>query len=213
MNKKETEEGFVVIAKPGYNAEKISYNWKGWNNEEEKLESEKSIISFITNMITEEENGKIRNMGYLPNPINYSTAFVNYDQFDKETKYNLALFGNPIFGTILFIGVDLNTEDGQITLFNSEQADTIVQFINNFKLFEKDAGIYKLMSETDKEEFLKKFIEEQTNIIDEVVDKSNSEEDIEVKKAHEELDKLRREDSESVFKAEEELKKQEEIEY
>ena len=32
--------------------------------------------------------------------------------------------------------------------------NSIMLFINNFKLFEKDAGIYKLMSETDKEEFL-----------------------------------------------------------
>lgn len=205
METRETKTGFFVVAKPGEDCDIVNYEWKGWSNKDEKNSSERELIGDIAKFVTGDIKGKVRNMGYMPQPINFSTAFVNYDQFSEEAKYNVALFGNPLFGSILFMGVDLESEGGDIILFNEEQANEIAGFINNFKHFERDAGIYKMMSETDKNEFLKKFIEEQTNVIDETVNNSTPEVDEEISKAHEELEKMRKENPEAVERAEREL--------
>jgi len=185
--------GFYGLVKPGET--EVEFKEISW---EETEESKDKVFSEIIRVVSGSDEGKITNLGYLPSPIDNFTAFVDFNQFDKDKKYNWNMFGNPIYGNILFLFVDKESENGNIyPIEKEEDKETLSKFIHNMKKFELDTGIYKTISETDKEKFLKEFIEEKNNVLKESTEKNivlkTDEEKAEYERAKEELKQLNKE--------------------
>lgn len=171
--------GFMLIIKPEeLNVERKEVVWDFENNSDDIM---KEIIVAVTGT----PNGKISCSGLLPHPIENTVAFLNWDQSAPETKYNFNFFGSPIFGNIVFLGVDPETEEGKIIPLINKLANNVEAFVNKLKTFERKVGIYDAMTtKINKEEFIENFLKEKTNAVKESIDNSESEE---LKRAKEEL--------------------------
>ena len=179
-------KGFIGLVKPGVSTpEFIPVEW------DDTDESKDALLKKLIKIITDKENGKITNLGLLPSPLNSYTAFIDYVQFYPETKYNFNFFGNPFYGNVGFLKVDLATENKDIIpIIEENDKDTILKFTTNIKKFESESGIYKAMSEVNKEEFLEEFIKEQTNAVKESSKKIDEEIPEELKEANKEVEDL-----------------------
>lgn len=186
MSEVKEYNGYAGLVKPGTTeVEFIPIHWK------DEEEAKNNFLKEIIKTVTEKENGKVTCLGLLPNPINNFTAFVNFDQYDPETKYNFNFFGNPFFGNLLFFKVDLSTENQDIVpIENEDDKIALIDFIKNIKGFEKESGIYKSMIEVNKEEFLEEFLKEQTNVVKESTKHIDEEESEEIKEANKEVEDL-----------------------
>lgn len=195
MNKNEILKGYIVVCKPGEkNAFVYDIKWNKDMSENEKKEIFTKIIKYTTNS----ENGKMSNMGLLPSPLNNCTAFINFDQFDPNTKYNFNIFGNPIFGNITFLGVDTNSKDGNIIPLTKKEKNNVIDFCKHTKDLEKKLKIYDSVNAMDKNKFLKDFIDQVNSVVEENAKKSIDEEI----KSKDNIEK----DEEELIKANKELK-------
>lgn len=186
---KETYKGCACLVRPG--EIEPSFIDIAWSEDDD---SKDNLLKEIIKIVTGKEKGKITNLGYLPTPIDNMTAFVDFDQFDPDSKFNLSLFGNPFFGNIIFLEVDINTENGAIIpIQNEKNKENIKNFIMNFKKFEKESGIYDCITNTDKTKFLEEFVKEKNSVLQEATKDIEGEHSEELKKAKEELKQLKEE--------------------
>jgi gas vesicle protein len=182
--------GFIGIVKPG--EQDVEYIDFSFNTSEAGLnDAFLKIIDLVTNTDGNTEiPGKIANAGYLPSPFNEFTMFMDYDQFNPDTEYNVGFYGTPIYGNMAFLQVDLDSEDGKVIPIEENMKKTLSDGIKNMKKFEKDAGIYDSMIKTDKTKFLEEFIKEQNSILNESTKDIKGDNYDELQKAKEELKDL-----------------------
>ena len=158
--------GFIGIVKPG--CDDVEFHPFDYSTDEKSIENAFiKIIDYVTKENEDDNPGKIANAGYLPAPFSDFTMFMNYDQFDPNIKYNLGLFGTPIFGQVAFLMVDKNSENGTVLPIPENKKKVLSDAIKHFKDFEKSAGIYDSMCKTDKNKFLEEFIKEKNSILEE----------------------------------------------
>lgn len=186
MNTEEIKEysGFIGMVKPG--VDEVEFVEVSYNTSEEGLQK---FFCNMVDLVAEKENGKIANAGYLPSPFNEFTMFMNQDQFDPDLKYNVGFFGTPIFGNMAFMLVDLKSKEGTLMPISEDKKKVLNDAMSHFKQFEKDAGIYKAMCETDKNKFLEEYIKEQNNILEEATKDIKGENYDELQAAKKELGK------------------------
>lgn len=159
-------KGFIGIVRPG--EDKVIFeDYEFDTSDEGKNNALVKIIELVTKKEDSDELGKVANSGYLPSPFNEFTMFMNFDQFDPDIKYNLGFFGTPVFGTMVFLQVDINSEEGTIIPIEENKKRILSENIEHFKKFEKDTGIYDSMCKTDKNKFLEEFVKEKNNILEE----------------------------------------------
>ena len=190
MDNENILKGYEIISKPGEVEPFVKEITWNMNNKDQLF---KELIKDVTG----DEEGKITNMGYLPSPLADITAFVDYDQFNPDTKYNFNFFGNPIYNNIVFLMIDINSEDGKIIPIDEKTVNKVSDFIKHFKQFELDSNIYNEVSKTDKIKFLDEFLKEKNSVLEESVkDNTENTEEIEIEKAKEELSHFSKEEIE-----------------
>ena len=184
-----TYEGFIGIVRPG--EDEVDFKEFSYSTEESSInDAFVKIIEYITKKEDSDELGKIANAGYLPAPFSEFTMFMNYDQFDPDIEYNVGFFGTPVFGTMAFLQVDVNTEDGKVIPITEEKKKILSDGIKHFKDFEKSSGIYDAMCKTDKNKFLEEFVKEQNSILEESTKEIKGENYDELQAAKKELKEL-----------------------
>ena len=190
MDNENILKGYEIISKPGEVEPFVKEITWNMNNKDQLF---KELIKDVTG----DEEGKITNMGYLPSPLADITAFVDYDQFNPDTKYNFNFFGNPIYNNIVFLMIDINSEDGKIIPIDEKTVNKVSDFIKHFKQFELDSNIYNEVSKTDKIKFLDEFLKEKNSVLEESVkDNTENTEEIEIEKAKKELSHFSKEEIE-----------------
>lgn len=176
-------EGFIGLVKPECEiVEYIDFRYETTD------EGKQGALIKLIEIITGKPNGKITNAGFLPKPFEDFTMFMNFEQFDNDDKYNLGFYGNPMFGNLVFLCVDKDTEEGTIYPIPESKKEYLSKIIKNLKQFEINTGIYDAMTKVDKNEFLKEFVAEQTNVLKESTKNVEGENSEELKKAKEELE-------------------------
>ena len=177
MNNESIITGKIIIVKHN-EVEPIIQNVK-WD-----LDNKQKIIEELVTIITGKKDGKISNLAYLPSPIEGSTGFINFDQTDPELPYSMNLFGNPIYGNMVLLSVDMKSENGDIRPYTKvKDINQVKDFIINYKQFERKTGIYEAMLKTDKMKFIEEFVKEQNNVLRETT-KVTTDTDKEVEEAH-----------------------------
>lgn len=184
-----TYDGFIGIVRPG--EDEVDFQPYSYSTDEAGLnEAFVKIIEYITKKEGSDELGKIANAGYLPSPFSHYTMFMDYDQFDPDTKYNVGFFGTPVYGTMAFLYVDTDSEEGKVYPIPEDKKKELSDSILHFKKFEKDSGIYDAMIKTDKAKFLEEFINEKNNILEEATKEIKGDKYDELQAAKKELEEL-----------------------
>lgn len=182
----EKKVGYLGIVNPG--SDEVIFEDFSFDDSQESINAAFiKIIDSVGSSNKEGVSGKIVNMGYLPSPFNNFTAFIDEDQFNPDTIFNMGFFGTPVYGPIAFVQVDINSENGDILPIQEDKKDELTKAISSFKKFEKDSGIYDSMIKTNKNEFLKSFIEEQTSMLEESTKDIKGENYDELQKAKKQL--------------------------
>jgi len=175
-------KGYIGVVKPGQmDIEYIDFEYD--TSDEGR---NKALIKLIE-VITGKKDGKITNSGYLPNPFQDFTMFMDFEQFDNDAEYNVGFFGNPVFGNLVFLLVDRESEEGTIYPIPEDKKEYLAKLVKNLKKFEMDSGIYMSMKQTDKNKFLEEFVKEQNNILNESTKDIKGENSEELEKVKEEL--------------------------
>lgn len=188
MNDK-IKTGYIGIVRPGET--EVDFKEFTLDKTDEKS-GEKALIE-IVDYITKKEDGtsgKISNSGFLPNPFNEFTMFMDYDQFDPDTEYNVGFFGTPIYGNMAFLQVDINSDNGDIIPITEDKKNILNDAMSHFKKFEKETGIYDAMVKADKKKFLEEYIKEKNTIFDESTNDIKGEDYDELQKAKKELEEM-----------------------
>ena len=156
-------KGWGLLIKPGETeVEKIDI----------EFESNENDLNTIINIVSDDpEKNPVSCVGRLPLPLNDFTGFILYDQVANE--YNMGLMGIPIFGPILVLELEIESEEGKIIpITTEEQFDKAAGFFTKYKEFEIQSGVYEAIKN------LTKNTEDRMAFVNRLAEDSESVEDV-----------------------------------
>lgn len=125
---------------------------------------------------------------YIPVPA-YTVAIVNSDCIEDDSAYNMGVFGNPVFGNIIFAKTKVNYEDNTAKIMgfeNEAECEALKDVITSIKNAEREkiidennqetSSIYEKFSTMPKKEFVELYIDKVEHM-DEKIDDDYGDED------------------------------------